>query len=78
MLIPARLQTQVSSATGPLVHTQARFPEGSLPGGPNDGCDESQGADGVVSEGAGHGSELEEHVARLVRPAKKVRTSTYK
>jgi hypothetical protein len=35
----------------PLVHSQARSPEGSRPGGPSDGSDESPGADGVVSEG---------------------------
>ncbi len=33
----------------PLVHSQARSSEGSRPGGPSDGGDESPGADGIVS-----------------------------
>jgi hypothetical protein len=33
----------------PLVHSQARSPEGSRPGGPSDGGDESPGASGVTS-----------------------------
>jgi hypothetical protein len=41
------VQTRVTPAR-PLVHSQASSPEGSRPGGPSDGGDESPGADGCL------------------------------